>query len=448
MAQTVVIMGAAGRDFHNFNLVFRDNPAYRVLAFTAAQIPAIEGRSYPGQLAGALYPQGIPILGEEALEELLLKERVDLVVFAYSDLAYEQLMHKAALALARGADFMLLGTGHTQLTASCPVISVGAVRTGCGKSSVTRKVCALARSFGLHPVVVRHPMPYGDLRRQTVQRFACYADLDDQQCTIEEREEYEPLLEQGMIVYAGIDYQKILQRAQAEADLLVWDGGNNDLPFFRPDVHIVLLDPHRPGHETRYFPGESNLLCADIAVIAKTDSAEAQGIAAVQQSIAALRPQAAVVLGRSELVVAQPERIRGQRVLVVEDGPSLTHGEMSYGAALLAARRYGAAEIVDPRPFARGSLERVFADYPHLQKVMPAMGYAAAQMRDLQESINATPCDLVLYATPSDLARLLDIRHAGLRIGYEYADAGSPTLEEALRPHLSRLFEDQGEARR
>ena len=416
MTQNLVIMGAAGRDFHNFNLVFRDNPAYRVVAFTAAQIPEVNGRRYPSQLAGALYPQGIPILGEEDLEALLRKERIDLVVFAYSDIAYEQLMHKAALSLARGADFMLLGTRRTQLKAQCPVVSVGAVRTGCGKSSVTRKVCALAERLGLRPVVVRHPMPYGDLLRQAVQRFASYEDLAVQQCTIEEREEYEPLLERGLIVYAGIDYQKILHRAQAEADLLVWDGGNNDLPFFRPDVHIVLLDPHRPGHETRYYPGESNLLCADIAVIAKTDSAEAQGIAAVQQSIAALRPQAAVVLGRSELVVEDPERIRGRRVLVVEDGPSLTHGEMSYGAALLAAQRYGAAEIVDPRPFAQGSLAQVFADNPHLRKVIPAMGYAAAQMRDLQESINATPCDLVLYATPSDLARLLDIRHASLRL--------------------------------
>lgn len=447
MTQNLVIMGAAGRDFHNFNLVFRDNPAYRVVAFTAAQIPEVNGRRYPAQLAGALYPQGIPILGEEDLEALLRKERIDLVVFAYSDIAYEQLMHKAALSLARGADFMLLGTRRTQLKAQCPVVSVGAVRTGCGKSSVTRKVCALAESLGLRPVVVRHPMPYGDLLRQAVQRFSSYEDLAVQQCTIEEREEYEPLLERGLIVYAGIDYQKILHRAQAEADLLVWDGGNNDLPFFRPDVHIVLLDPHRPGHETRYYPGESNLLSADIAVIAKTDSAEAQGIAAVQQSIAALRPQAAVVLGRSELVVEDPERIRGRRVLVVEDGPSLTHGGMSYGAAMLAARRFGAAKIVDPRPFAQGSLVQVFADYPHLQKVMPAMGYAAAQMRDLQESINATPCDLVLYATPSDLARLLTIRHASLRIGYEYVDAGSPSLEEVLLPRLSRLFEGKGERR-
>jgi predicted GTPase len=439
MAQMVVIMGAAGRDFHNFNLVFRDNPAYRVVAFTAAQIPDIAGKRYPAQLAGARYPEGIPIVAESELEALLLGHQIDLVVFSYSDVSYSYVMHRAALILARGADFMLLGTRRTQLQALCPVVSVGAVRTGCGKSSVTRTVCALARELGLRPVVVRHPMPYGDLARQAVQRFAGYEDLARHQCTIEEREEYEPLLEQGLVVYAGIDYQRILEQAQTEADLLIWDGGNNDLPFFRSDVHIVLLDPHRAGHETSYHPGESNLLSADIAVIAKSDSADAQGIAAVERSLQALRPEAAVVRGRSDLKVEQAQRIRGKRVLVVEDGPTLTHGGMSFGAALLAAQRYEAAEIVDPRPFALGALAQTYAQYPHLRQVVPAMGYAPAQMRDLQESINAVPCDLVLYATPSDLSRLLDIKHPCLRVGYEYGDGGSPTLKDILVPRLRSL---------
>ncbi|KIH75438.1 Predicted GTPase [Geoalkalibacter ferrihydriticus] len=444
MSRSVVILGAAGRDFHNFNVVFRNDPNYRVLAFTAAQIPDIAGRRYPSALAGPLYPDGIAILEERALDALLQKQPVDEVVFAYSDVPHMEVMHLASLVLARGADFVLLGPRRTQLVATRPVISVGAVRTGCGKSSVTRKLCELAGELNLHPVVVRHPMPYGDLARQAVQRFASYEDLDRHQCTIEEREEYEPLLDEKQIVYAGVDYQEILRQAQAEADILIWDGGNNDLPFFHPDVHIVLLDPHRPGHERLYFPGESNLLSADIAIIAKSDSAMPEDIAAVRRSIAQLRPHAEVILGRSELLMEQPEAIRGKRVLVVEDGPSLTHGGMAFGAATLAARREGAAQILDPRPYAQGASAQVYQDYPHLENVLPAMGYGAEQMADLQASINAVPCDLVLFATPSDLSRLLTIKHPSLRVRYGYADGGSPTLAQVLRPRLQALCEERG----
>ncbi|WP_429884700.1 cyclic 2,3-diphosphoglycerate synthase [Geoalkalibacter halelectricus] len=444
MPRTLVIMGAAGRDFHNFNLVFREDPAHRVLAFTAAQIPDIAERRYPPELAGPLYPEGIPIVAEEALESLLRDQQVDVVVFAYSDLSHIQVMHKASLALARGADFLLLGTRRTQLIASCPVISIGAVRTGCGKSPTTRAVCDLLRAQGLLPVVVRHPMPYGDLARQAVQRFASHADILAMNCTIEEREEYEPLVDEGLVVYAGVDYAAILRQAQTEADILIWDGGNNDLPFFRPDVHIVLLDPHRAGHERLYYPGESNLLCADIAIIAKTDSATPAQIAAVRDSVTRLRPTADLVQARTAIEVEGEERIRGKRVLVVEDGPSLTHGGMAFGAATLAARRAGAADIVDPRPYACGSLAQVYADYPHLEQVLPAMGYGAEQRRDLQATINAVPCDLVLFATPSDLTRLLDIEHPSLRVRYRYADGDGPTLAQVLGPRLTALTPERG----
>ncbi|WP_305045971.1 cyclic 2,3-diphosphoglycerate synthase [Geoalkalibacter sp.] len=446
MGRSVIILGAAGRDFHNFNLVFREDPSHRVLAFTATQIPAIAGRRYPPRLAGPLYPEGIPIMEESELDALLRNQAVDLVVFAYSDVSHQEVMHRASLALARGADFLLLGARRTQLAAERPVVSVGAVRTGCGKSAVTRKVCALARARGLRPVVVRHPMPYGDLARQAVQRFAAYADMEAMECTIEEREEYEPLLDEGLVVYAGVDYQAILRRAQAEADLLVWDGGNNDLPFFRPDVHLVLLDPHRAGHERRYYPGESNLLCADVAIIAKTDSATPAQIAAVRESLARLRPEAEVILAASAIEVERPEAVCGKRVLVVEDGPSLTHGGMSFGAATLAARRAGAAQLVDPRPYAQGTLRQAYADHPHLERVLPALGYGEEQMRDLEASINAVPCDLVLFATPSDLSRLLAIRHPCLRVRYGYADAGHPTLDEVLAPRLRQWASAAGRA--
>ncbi|WP_305041367.1 cyclic 2,3-diphosphoglycerate synthase [Geoalkalibacter sp.] len=444
MSRSVIILGAAGRDFHNFNLVFRADPSHRVLAFTATQIPAIAGRRYPPELAGPLYPEGIPILAESELDNLLRAQTVDVVVFAYSDVTHAEVMHRASLALARGADFLLLGPRRTQLAAIRPVFSVGAVRTGCGKSAVTRKLCALARGLGLSPVVVRHPMPYGDLARQAVQRFATHADLDQHQCTIEEREEYEPLLDEGLVVYAGVDYQRILDQAQGEADLLIWDGGNNDLPFFRSDLHLVLLDPHRPGHERQYYPGESNLRCADVAIIAKSDSAPPEAVAALRQSIAELRPAAEVVLAGTELRVERPDRIHGKRVLVVEDGPSLTHGGMSFGAATLAARRHQAGQIIDPRPYAQGSLAEAFRDYPHLGAALPALGYGARQMADLEASINAVPCDLVLFATPSDLARLLRIRHPCLRVRYDHADVGRPTLAEVVLPRLRGLPATKG----
>ncbi len=446
MAQSVIIMGAAGRDFHNFNTLFRDDPAYRVTAFTAAQIPDIADRRYPPALSGPLYPKGIPILPEEELDRLLRAQPIDLVVFSYSDISHLEVMHRASLALARGAGFLLAGPRRTQLRARRPVIAVCAVRTGCGKSPTTRQVCAILRQRGRRPVVVRHPMPYGDLAAQAVQRFAAYADFDRHRCTIEEREEYEPLVEQGITVFAGIDYGQILRRAESEGDVIVWDGGNNDLPFFRPDIHIVLLDPHRAGHERLYFPGESNLLCADIALINKVDSAPPDKVAEVRATVAALRPEAQIVLARSEVRVSDPEAIRGKRVLAVEDGPTLTHGGMPFGAATLAARRFGAAEIVDPRPFARGSLAAVFAQHPHLERVLPAMGYGPRQVDELAATINAVPCDLVLFATPIDLPGLVAIDRPNQRVHYAYRDAGAPTLAQTLASRLERLPAAAGDA--
>lgn len=432
MAEKVIIMGAAGRDFHNFNVFFRDNPNYQVVAFTATQIPNIEGRRYPPELAGRLYPEGIPIYPEADLQELIRRFQVDRVVFAYSDVSHEYVMHKASQAITAGADFWLMGTGSTMLKSRKPVVAVCAVRTGCGKSQTTRHVCDLLQGMGKRVVVVRHPMPYGDLAAQAVQRFATYEDLDRHRCTIEEREEYEPHLDRGVIVYAGVDYQRILEQAEAEADVVVWDGGNNDLPFYVPDLHIVVADPHRPGHELRYHPGEANLRAADVVVINKVDTAPPEGVAQVREDTYRVNPDAVVIEAASPIFVEDPGAIRGRRVLVIEDGPTLTHGEMAYGAGVVAARRFGAAELVDPRPYAVGTIAATFEKYPHIGPLLPAMGYGEEQIRDLQETINRADCDLVLVATPIDLRRLIQVRHPVDRVRYELQVIGRPTLEEIL----------------
>ncbi|HIE39749.1 MAG TPA: GTPase [Anaerolineae bacterium] len=432
MTQRVIIMGAAGRDFHNFNVHFRDNPDVQVVAFTATQIPNIEGRRYPPELAGSLYPEGIPIHPEAELTDLIRRHQVDQVIFAYSDVSHEYVMHKASQALAAGADFRLMGARSTMLESDKPVVAVCAVRTGSGKSQTTRRVCDLLQGMGKKVVVIRHPMPYGDLVAQAVQRFATYEDLDRHDCTIEEREEYEPHLDRGVVVYAGVDYEAILRQAEAEADVVVWDGGNNDLPFYRPDLHIVVADPHRPGHELRYHPGEANLRVADVVVINKVDTAGPDGIAQVRESIRTVNPQAVVVEAASPIFVEDPGAIRGKRVLVIEDGPTLTHGEMAYGAGVVAARRFGAAELVDPRPYAVRSIAATFEKYPHIGPLLPAMGYGEEQIRDLEESINRAECDLVLVATPIDLRRLIDVRHPVDRVRYELQVIGQPTLEEVL----------------
>jgi predicted GTPase len=432
MIEKVIIMGAAGRDFHNFNVYFKDNPRYEVIAFTAAQIPNIEGRLYPPELAGRMYPLGIPIHAEERLPELIRDHKVDLVAFSYSDVLHTDVMHKASMAMAGGADFTLIGATYTMLKASKPVIAVCAVRTGCGKSQTTRKVCEIARKRGKRVVAVRHPMPYGDLRLQEIQRFSKYADFEKHHCTIEEREEYEPLVDMEIVVYAGIDYGKILKSAEKEADVIVWDGGNNDTPFYCPDVHIVLFDPHRAGHERLYYPGETNMLMADIAVINKVDTAAADKVAQVHDNIRRYAPKADIVKAESSVLVSQPEWITGKRVLVVEDGPTLTHGGMSFGAGFIAAQKHGAGNIVDPRPFAAGSLKTVYDNHPHIGAVLPAMGYGPDQIKDLEKTIAASDSDLVLFATPIHLPLVLNISQPTLRVQYEYRDHGEPTLENVL----------------
>ncbi|MCS6927825.1 MAG: cyclic 2,3-diphosphoglycerate synthase, partial [Candidatus Binatia bacterium] len=401
--ERVLIMGAAGRDFHTFNTYFRDNPQYEVVAFTAAQIPGIANRLYPPVLSGAAYPHGIPIYPEDQLEDLIRRERIDQVVFAYSDVAHLTVMHLASRVLACGADFRLLGPAHSLLTATRPVLSVCAVRTGCGKSMVVHRLATLLRQRGVQPAVVRHPMPYGDLANQAVQRFATLEDCDRYACTIEEREEYEHHLRAGVVVYAGVDYERILRAVEQEAEVILWDGGNNDWPFFRSDLEIVLLDPHRAGHELLYHPGETNLRRAQVLIVNKLDSAPVAGVQEVMRNIAQINPTATVLQARSAVSVDRPDCIRGKRVLVIEDGPTLTHGEMSYGSGVIAAQRYGAAALVDPRPFARGSLAQIFRDYPWIAHALPAMGYSAAQLQDLAATIAAAPCDTVVIATPVDL---------------------------------------------
>jgi predicted GTPase len=429
----ILIMGAAGRDFHNFNTVYRDDPDRRVVAFTATQIPNIEGRRYPPELAGPHYPDGIPIHPESELPRLVRELAVDEVVFAYSDVSHETVMHKASLVLACGADFKLIGPNATMIKASVPVVSVCAVRTGSGKSQTSRRVASILRAKGRRVVSVRHPMPYGDLVRQRVQRFAALEDLDRQQCTIEEREEYEPHIVAGGVIYSGVDYGAILKEAQEEADVILWDGGNNDLPFYRSDLEIVVADPHRPGHERTYHPGEANLRRAHVVVINKIDSAGPEGIEAVRRSVRELNPRAMVIDAASPLFVNGAEQIRGKRVLAVEDGPTLTHGGMKYGAGVLAAIRHGASEIVDPRPYVVGTLAKTFETYPGIGTLLPAMGYGGEQVRDLEATIARTPCDVVLVATPIDLRRIVEIRKPALRVGYELQEIGKPDLAEALQ---------------
>jgi len=428
MVEKVIIVGAAGRDFHNFNVYFRGNPRYRVIAFTAAQIPNIEGRTYPPELAGELYPDGIPIYAEQDMSNLIREHRIDLVAFSYSDVSYAEVMHIAAIAMAHGADFILLGATYTMLKSQKPVIAVCAVRTGCGKSQTTRRIARILRELGKKVVVVRHPMPYGDLRRQVVQRLSAYADFEINKCTIEEREEYEPLIEAGIVVYAGIDYGRILERAESEADIIIWDGGNNDTPFYAPDLHIVVLDPHRAGHELLYYPGETNMIMADVAVINKVDTALWGDVEKVNKNIAASNPEAIIILSESPIVVDDPERIQGRRVLVIEDGPTITHGGMAYGAGYVAALAAGAAEIVDPRPSAAADFAKAFEKYPHIGRVLPALGYGAAQLQALAQTINSADADVVVSATPVDLARLLDINKPIVRASYEFAETGEPTL--------------------
>jgi len=428
----VLILGAAGRDFHNFNVLFRRDSSYDVVAFTAAQIPDIAGRRYPRALAGDLYPAGIPIVVEDELEQVIRAQHIDVVVFSYSDLSHESVMHLASRAVAAGADFWLLGAARTQLAAKLPVVSVCAVRTGCGKSPVSREVIRVLKKQGWRPVVVRHPMPYGDLAEQHAQRFASAADLVRHQCTIEEREEYEPHIAEGTTVYAGVDYEEILRQAENEGDLILWDGGNNDTPFYRPDLAITVLDPHRAGHELTYYPGEVNFRSSQVLVINKVDTAQPSDVMRVRENIRRTRPDAIVIETACRVSVPNRDAVRDTRVLVVEDGPTLTHGGMRYGAGVVAAQQFDAAEIIDPRPYAVGSIRQTFEKFPHLGNVLPAMGYSDTQRHELEETIKRVPCDLVLVATPIDLARAIRLDKPNLRVRYETEDVTQPRLEDVL----------------
>jgi predicted GTPase len=426
--ERVLILGAAGRDFHCFNTYFRNHPDYEVAAFTATQIPGIAGRRYPPALSGPRYPEGIPIYPEAQLETVIREHAVNQVVFAYSDVSHLTVMHLASRVLACGADFRLLGPEHTLLSSTRPVISVCAVRTGCGKGMVVRYLTRLLQERKMRPVVVRHPMPYGDLEKQAVQRFAALEDCDRHQCTVEEREEYEQHLRQGIVVYAGVDYERILRSAEQEADVILWDGGNNDWPFFRSDLEMVVLDPHRAGHELLYHPGETNFRRAQVLIVNKLDSAPIEGVQQVMNNIRQTNPQAIVVQARSAISVDSPDLIRGKRVLVIEDGPTLTHGEMGYGSGIIAARRHGATEIVDPRPYAQGSILDVFRQYPWVTNALPAMGYSAAQLHDLAATVAATPCDTIVIATPVDLGRLISLPVPFCRVRYDLEEMGEPRL--------------------
>lgn len=426
-------MGAAGRDFHNFNVFFRGNKDHEVVAFTATQIPNIEGRRYPAQLAGPNYPDGIPIYPETELVRLIKDQSIELVVFAYSDVPHEYVMHKASLVLDAGADFQLMGAERTQIKSIKPVVAVCAVRTGAGKSQTTRRVSLILRDMGYKVAAIRHPMPYGDLVAQAVQRFADYSDLDKYDCTIEEREEYEPHIDNGIVVYAGVDYERILRQAEEEVDIVLWDGGNNDLPFYTPDLHIVVADPHRPGHELTYHPGETNARAADVLVINKVDTATPEDVMTVRENLHQLNSSATVIEAASPLFVDDPLAIRGKRVLVVEDGPTLTHGEMAYGAGWVAARRFGAAEIVDPRPFAIGSILETYQNYPTTGAILPAMGYGDEMVAELQQTINNADVDLVVIGTPIDLAGLLELNKPSQRVRYELQEIGQPTLADILK---------------
>ena len=428
----VIIMGAAGRDFHNFNVYFRNNSNYEVVAFTATQIPDIAGRKYPAELSGSLYPEGIPIYSEEELPDLIREKQIDQVILAYSDLPYQYVMNKASVVLASGADFRLMGPKSTMLKSNLPVVSICAVRTGCGKSQTTRKVTDILKKKEYKIAVIRHPMPYGDLREQIWQRYENYADLGRYNCTIEEREEYEPHLDRGNILYAGVDYQEILKRAEKDVDIIVWDGGNNDLPFYKPDLHIVVTDPHRAGHEMTYYPGEINLRMADVVVMNKIDTADLDKINQLRENIHQLAPEAILIEAASPLTVDHPELIRGKRVLVVEDGPTLTHGEMKYGAGVVAAQKYGAKEIVDPRPYAIGTIKDTYTKYPGIGTLLPAMGYGKKQIQELEDTINAVDCDIVIIGTPIDLSRIIKINKKSIRVKYELQEIGKPNLYEVL----------------
>jgi len=429
----VIIMGAAGRDFHNFNVYFRNNPAYKVVAFTATQIPDIEGRKYPAELAGKLYPKGIPIYAEADLDSLIRENKVDDVHFAYSDVPHEYVMNKASQVMAVGANFVLLGPDDTMIKSRKPVVSVCAVRTGSGKSQTSRKVALLLKAKGRKVAAIRHPMPYGDLVKQKVQRYAAYSDLDKHECTIEEREEYEPHIDQGIIVYAGVDYGAILKQAEKEADVILWDGGNNDFSFYKSDLEIVVADPHRAGHELRYHPGETNFRRAQVIVINKMDTAPQDQVDIVLANIKKFNPKAKVIRANSKLTVEDGGAIAGKRVLVIEDGPTLTHGGMKYGAGIVAAQKYGAAEIIDPRPYAVGSIKKTFEKYSHLDKVLPAMGYGEKQTRELDETIDRIDCDLIVSGTPIDLKRVITPNKRILRVRYELEEIGSPTLKDVLK---------------
>ncbi len=434
----VIIMGAAGRDFHNFNMCYRNDPDSHVVCFTAAQIPDIDGRAYPPKLAGALYPDGIPIHPEEELESLIRKLKIDEVVFAYSDVSHVFLMHQASRVQEAGADFRLLGPRRTMLRSNKPVIAITAVRTGSGKSQTTRRVAQLLKEKKRKFAVARHPMPYGDLTKQEVQRFQTIADMRRHNCTIEEMEEYEPHLRMGTVVFAGVDYGKILAQMEKEADIVVWDGGNNDTPFFKPDLHITVTDPHRPGHEMTYYPGETNLRMADIVIINKVESAPRAGIDTVRKSVAETNPDAWVVEAASPIYVDNPDAIAGKRALVVEDGPTLTHGNMKYGAGVVAARKWGAREVVDPRPYVKGRIKETYEQYPEIGPLLPAMGYGDEQVKDLERTINAVPCDVVVIATPIDLSRIVNIKKPTVKVRYELQEIGEPNLWQLLDEFLKK----------
>ncbi len=433
MRKRVIIMGAGGREFHNFNLCFRNNPDFEVIAFTAAQIPFIEHRRYPPELGGPLYPKGIPIFPEEDLSALIRDKEIDEVIFSYSDVSHEYVMHRGSLVNSLGASFSLLGPDATMLKSSKLVISVCAVRTGCGKSGVTRLICRILKEMGKKVIVIRHPMAYRDLLKQRVQRYSSHDDLKG--CTIEEREEFEPLIEAGITVYAGVDYEDVLREAEKEAEIIVWDGGNNDLPFIRPDLEVVVLDPHRPGHELLYYPGEANLRRADCLVINKTDTARPEGIEVVLKNIKEVNPDAKVVYTSSPISVEDAEAIKGKRVLVVEDGPTVTHGGMPYGAGVIAAEGHG-AELVDSRPYATGSIKEVLEQYPGIRNLLPAMGYGDQQIKDLEDTINNTPCDAVLIATPVDLRRIISIKRPTLRVKYEVKEMERPGLKDLIEEFI------------
>ncbi|KAA3660858.1 MAG: GTPase [Chloroflexi bacterium] len=438
--QRILIAGAAGRDFHDFNTAFRHNDQYQVVAFTATQIPNIDGRVYPAALSGPLYPEGIPIHPESELEELIAKYQIDDVFFSYSDVSHEYVMHLASRVMATGAGFRFLGPRQSMIKSKKPMVSVCAVRTGCGKSQTSRHILSILQDeLGYEKVVaIRHPMPYGDLAAQAVQRFASYDDMDMHNCTIEEREEYEPYVERGAVIYAGVDYEAILRQAEAEADIIIWDGGNNDVPFYASDFHIVVTDPHRPGHELRYHPGETNLRMADVVVMNKVDTADYANVIDVQQNIRKVNPNAAIVKAASPIFVDDPAAIRGKKVLVVEDGPTLTHGEMAYGAGVVAAQMFDADEIIDPRPYAVRTITATYEKYPGTGAVLPAMGYGKEQMADLEETINRSPVDMVIVATPIDLGRLIDIKLPSQRVQYELQPIGQPSLKELLKAKFGK----------